>query len=81
MRSRRAGCAYADGANFDLSNITKNGRRTPKRKLINQLVRLSGTIEGCKLPSAHSNSLMKGGLGVKKMAPEKPAPWLKTDPV
>jgi hypothetical protein len=49
MRSHRAGCAYVAGANFDLSNITKKGRTTPKNKLINQLVRLAGSPWGCKL--------------------------------
>jgi len=53
MRSHRAGCAYVAGANFDLSNITKKGKTTPKRKLINQLVRLSGGRLGRKLRFAN----------------------------
>src|SRR5882724_611359 len=72
MRSHRTGCAYVAGANFDLSNITKKGRTRPKRKLINQLVRLSGGSPGCKLPSRQLPRMIFAWK--TKMAPGNPAP-------
>jgi hypothetical protein len=56
--------------------ITKERNKpTSKNELINQLVRLSGDLNGCKFPRQLTRIVR-----TVKMAPGKPAPWLKTDP-